>query len=114
MVINSDNGAVIADKIKKADTFWHRLVGLIPYSNLPEGEGIILAPCQSVHTLFMRFTIDILYLDRDWRVLATFPGVKPWRLLPLNWRCRYVLEVPSGSIFNSRTEVGHRLFLPAK
>jgi uncharacterized membrane protein (UPF0127 family) len=113
MIINSDTGAVLAHGLKKADTFWSRFLGLMPYKHLPKGEGLLISPCQSVHTFFMHFAIDVLYLDSDRCVLAIFPSVKPWRVLPLKLRCRYVLEVPPGTLRSSHTDVGHCLKITA-
>lgn len=113
MVINSDTGDVLAYGLKKADTFWSRFLGLMPCKRLPEGEGMLLTPCQSVHTFFMHFAIDVLYLDLDKQVVAVFPNVAPWRVLPFKRRCRYVLEVPAGTLQGSHTDIGHHLKITA-
>jgi uncharacterized membrane protein (UPF0127 family) len=109
MVINWNTGAVLAYELKKAESFWQRFLGLMPYKELPAGEGMLLSPCQSVHTFFMRFAIDVIYLDTDKRIVEAYPNVKPWRVLPFNRRSRSVLELAPGTLLKTHTDVGHHL-----
>jgi uncharacterized protein len=86
---------VVCDSCAVADTMWTRLRGLMGRRELEPGEGLLLRPSGSVHTCFMRFAIDIAFLDRELRVLAVSPGVRPWRLR-LQRGARAVLELPAG------------------
>jgi uncharacterized membrane protein (UPF0127 family) len=78
-----------------ADTIWSRLRGLMGRRGLESGEGLLLRPAGSVHTCFMRFAIDVVFLDSESRVLAVSPAVRPWRLR-LQRGARAVLELPAG------------------
>jgi uncharacterized protein len=78
-----------------ADTMWARLRGLMGRRDLGRGQGLLLRPSGSVHACFMRFPIDIVFLDRALRVLAVSPAVRPWRLR-LQRGARAVLELPAG------------------
>jgi uncharacterized membrane protein (UPF0127 family) len=86
---------VVCESCSIADTMWTRLRGLMGRRELEPGEGLLLRPSGSVHTCFMRFAIDIAFLDSELRVLAVSPGVRPWRLR-LQRGARAVLELPAG------------------
>jgi uncharacterized protein len=86
---------VVCDSCAVADTMWTRLRGLMGRRELEPDEGLLLRPSGSVHTCFMRFAIDIAFLDSELRVLAVSPGVRPWRLR-LQRGARAVLELPAG------------------
>lgn len=115
IVINLDTGKRFATKLERADTFWTRFLGLLPYKSLPEGEGLILTPCRSVHTFFMKFSIDVLYLDQYYRIVKVHERVKPWRALAPCKKAIHVLELPAGMIATTETCEGHRIaFIKAK
>jgi uncharacterized protein len=66
-------------RVKRADSFRARLLGLLALPRLQPGEALALTPCSSVHTCFMRYPIDVVYLDRDSRVIKVVPALAPWR-----------------------------------
>jgi uncharacterized protein len=74
-------------------------------TGLPQGEGLWIAPCESVHTFFMRFAIDLVYLDREHKVKKVRSNVGPWRLSAC-FSAHSVLELPAGTIRASQTECG--------
>lgn len=81
-------------------------------SNLPPGTGLVIDPCSSIHTFWMRFPIDVLYVDREGMVLRADRAMKPWRVGPLLVRHgRYVIELPAGTIEQSQTAQGDRVIL---
>lgn len=79
--------------------------------SLPPGEGLLLDPGGSIHTFFMRFPLDVVYLDRNGRVLRIAERMPAWRIGPIVWRCRYVLELPPGTIAATGTAVGDTIEL---
>ena len=87
------NGEVLFDSVKTADTFALRFLGLMPKKTLQPSEGLLLKNCSRIHTNFMRFTIDVIYLSKDGRVLDT-ETVKPWRLGKRVDGTENILEVP--------------------
>ncbi len=105
-VINLKNNAVLADKAKIADNFFKRLIGLLNRNGLQEGEGLILRPSNSIHTCFMRFTIDALFLDKNNQVIAVLSALKPFRLSPIYFNALLTIELPSGVIEKSLTKTG--------
>ena len=95
--VQSDDGRVLAESVRVADTFWRRLVGLQGRRSLPAGEVLWLSKCTSVHTAWMRFAIDVIFLDDQMRVLEVRPAVRPWRIViprvaPESGRVRHVIE----------------------
>lgn len=102
-VVCVESGAILGDRIARADTFRLRLLGLLPRRGLAWGEGLLLEPCNAIHTFFMRFPIDVLFLDRDGRVVAAVPALPPWRARRAGNAVR-VLELPAGTL--GRTGVG--------
>jgi uncharacterized membrane protein (UPF0127 family) len=109
-VRNITRGLVLADSAELADTSEKRRTGLLKHTELKSGEGLWIVPCESVHSFFMKFTIDVLYLDRDKKVRGMRPNMKPWRVsacLPAH----SVLELPAGTIDRTGTAKGDQLAL---
>ena len=88
-------GKCIADRVKIADTFMTRFFGLMPKKSLQDGEGLFLQRCSSIHCFFMKFPIDVIYLDKGFKVLCT-ETVAPWHVGSLVRHARHVLEVEAG------------------
>lgn len=72
------------------------------------GEGLWLLPCPMIHTFFMKFSIDVLFLSRQWRVLKVMENLKPWRISPYVFGAHSVLELPGGSLKGS-VAAGHTI-----
>ena len=75
----NEAGEVVVERCSVADKPWSRMRGLLGRDGLGSGEGLLLRPCGSVHTFFMRFPIDVVFLDRELGVVAVSPEVPPWR-----------------------------------
>ena len=96
-----------------AENPWTRAVGLLGRKELGEGRGLWIRPCKSVHTLFMRFPIDVAYLSLDGTVVKTSARLCPFRLSMGGRRAHSVLELPTSSLERAGLKVGDRLsFLP--
>jgi uncharacterized membrane protein (UPF0127 family) len=112
-VTNSTRGTVLATCLEVADSAPKRSKGLLGRVGLAPGEGLWIAPCESVHTFFMRFPIDLVYLDRKNKVKKVRSDVGAWRLSAC-LSAHSVLELPAGMIRSTRTEPGDTLeFVPA-
>lgn len=105
-VVNHTKQTLVAARVAIARTWWQRAVGLLGRSALADGEGLLLAPCRSIHTCGMRFPIDVVLLDRHVQVVRCLRQVVPFRVTPPVWRAWAALELAAGSILTSRTEVG--------
>jgi uncharacterized protein len=93
-----DSAAVVIERLTIADRFWSRFCGLQFRRPLPPGQGILLAPCASIHTMWMRFAIDAAMLDRTGKVLALHRAVRPWRILFAPRGTHAVLEASAGTL----------------
>jgi len=110
---NAAKGARVADRARLANRFWSRLVGLLDRSHLSAGEGLVLAPGNAIHTLFMRMAIDVIFVDKNGEVVKTAVNVRPFRMVMCPLRTRYTLELPVGVIEQTGTAVGDRIeFFP--
>lgn len=108
-IVNDRTGDLLADRAWRAATPWARLRGLIGRPPLQRGEGLVLTPCNGVHTWFMRAAIDVLLLDREHRVVHACPRLAPYRLSPIVWKAHSVVELAPGAA--AATRVGDRLRL---
>jgi hypothetical protein len=78
-LVNQRTGAIVASHLELADSAWTRLRGLLGRGELPAGHGMRIRPSGSVHMMFMRFPIDVVFVNRDDEVVKTVPGLQPWR-----------------------------------
>ena len=95
IALASDDGNVVCERCLLAETPLARLRGLLGRSDLPAGEGLLLRPAGSIHTAFMRFPIDAVFLDRSDRVLKVAHELAPWRMAGCRG-ARAVLELAAG------------------
>ncbi len=107
-VLNVTRGTVLAMRLEAAHTGPSRRKGLLGRESLESGEGLWIAPCESVHTFFMKFPIDLVYLDRKHTVKKVRSSVGPWRLSGC-LTAHSILELPAGTIGTTRTQRGDTL-----
>ena len=110
IVRNLTKESVLADHAGVAETQETRNRGLLKHPSLDQGDGLWIVPSQSVHMFFMKFDIDLVYLDRQKRVVKVRGNVRPWRI-SLCLKAHSVLELPVGTIETSRTGVGDQMEL---
>lgn len=96
--INLQTGQIIANNLQMKDGFFERMVGLLGRKDLPPSSGIILKPCTQIHTCFMRFNIDVIFLTKDLEVLYVIENMPPWRLSPLLLKSYYTIELGAGTL----------------
>lgn len=87
---------ILANRVVRARGFWGRIRGLIGRVALQDGEGMLLVPCNSVHTAFMGYPIDVVFLDAEDRVTALRRELKPWRMAQGGLAARKTLELAAG------------------
>jgi hypothetical protein len=107
-VTNLSRGTVLATHLEVADTSPKRNKGLLGRHHLPPGEGLWIVPCDAIHTIGMRFSIDLIYLDSKNGIKKLLNDVPPWRMsacLPAH----SVLELPAGTIRETKTRFGDTL-----
>jgi uncharacterized membrane protein (UPF0127 family) len=101
------SGKVLAPNLAVADTFFTRLKGLLGKQELPHGEGLWIKPCNSVHTFGMKFPIDIIFLDKNYRIIGLANGLNPNRASKVLLEASSVIELPAGTLVASKTVVGN-------
>jgi uncharacterized protein len=95
VALANDDGTVVCEHCLLAETMFTRLRGLLGRKGLAEGEGLLLRPASSIHTAFMRFAIDAVFIDRENRIVKVAAELRPWRMAACRGS-RAVLELPAG------------------
>lgn len=108
-VQNQTKGTCLGTRIELASTQKTRMFGLLGRSGLAQEEGLWIRPSNGVHTFGMGFSIDVIGLDRDHRILRLWDSLPPQRLTALYWKMQSVLELPAGTIRRSGAELGDAL-----
>lgn len=92
-----------------ADSFFTRLAGLMFRKPLPVATGLLLSPCNSVHMCFMRFAIDVVYVDKEYTVLKVVKNLRPWIGLSMCTKAWATVEFAAGEVERCGLEVGRKL-----
>ncbi|MEM0951168.1 MAG: DUF192 domain-containing protein [Cyanobacteria bacterium P01_H01_bin.74] len=108
-VTNKNKKTRVAGHVVYAKTFLTRLFGLMGKPYLEENTGLLITPCKEVHSLFMRFSLDVVFLDKENKVVHLKSTMKPWRVSRYVASARSVLELNAGSIQASQIEIGDEL-----
>jgi uncharacterized membrane protein (UPF0127 family) len=108
---NQTRQLFLATNLAVAETHWSRLVGLLGASedDFRNGRGLWIRPCRGVHTLGMRFPIDVVYLDPAGIVVHLECGLRPWRIAPVRLQAASVLELPQDTVTSTGTALGDRI-----
>ena len=97
-IITKKDEKVIAEKAILADSFLKRARGLM-FSNSMDGfDALVIKPCKSVHTFFMNYPIDIIFLNNDFKIIAIEREMKPWRMTPIYFSATEVIELKGGHV----------------
>ena len=105
---NVTRDTVLGDAISLADTSAARRVGLLKHTHLEPGHGLWIVPCEAIHTFFMHFPIDLVYVDRKRHVRKVLNSLAPWRLSAC-LSAHSVIELPAGVVQQSGTRKGDQL-----
>ena len=108
---NRTRTTYLATELLIARTHWSRFRGLMATdaSHFRRGQGLWIVPCHGVHTLAMRFPIDAVYLDQERIVIHIEQELKPWRMAAIRVLATSVLELPTGTVRGTRTELGDQV-----
>lgn len=107
-VRNLTRNTILADAADVADTSEKRRTGLLKHDHLDAGTGLWIVPCESVHSFFMKFTIDLVYMDRNKKVKKVRSRMVPWRLSAC-LTAHSILELPAGVVEATGTRAGDQL-----
>lgn len=111
MIVNLTRDTVIASRIEIAQNPWGRMKGLLGRRDFPSQEALIITHCRSIHMFFMKFPIDVIFCDRQNKVIGLCERLKPFCLSPIFFKASYAIELPSGSIAASKTQTGDQVDL---
>jgi uncharacterized membrane protein (UPF0127 family) len=106
---NIRNGKQLADNVTVADDLFKRMKGLLGRDNLLDGEALWIKPCMSIHTFFMKYPIDIFFLDKRKRIITTIRNMQPNRLTWIYPNAVSVLELPAGVLQTTDTRIGDEI-----
>ena len=104
-LVNARNDRVLAESVSRAFDSRSRRRGLLSHTSLPRGSAMVIAPTSAIHTFFMRFPIDVAFIDRAGRVVKARAGVRPWRIV-MAPRAFAAIEMPEGILAESQTTPG--------
>jgi uncharacterized protein len=112
--INYTRDTILCARLEEASTISAQAVGLLGRDTLAPDHGLLFVrnrfdPFMWMHTLFMRFAIDIVFLDRGDNVIRIVPELQPWRFSPIVWAARKALELPAGAAARSATRAGDQI-----
>lgn len=113
-IVNETRGTLVAQDVQVADGVWSRFWGLMGRRRLPEGGGLLLKPSSSIHTAFMRFPIDVVFLDRELRVVKVVPEMKPFRVTMAFGGAHSALELNAGAAARAQVEADDQLVLTSE
>ena len=101
----------LATELEVANTHWTRFCGLMARKTdtFQNGRGLWIVPCHGVHTMAMRFPIDVLYLDKENVVVHLEQNLAPWRFAPVRRKAKSVLELPTATVSATGTELGDKV-----
>jgi len=108
-LVNVTNGKLLADDVAKAHCFLTRLKGLLFTRDFHYGQALHIQPCNQIHTLFMKYAIDVLHLNESCEVVGIEENVRPGRVGRKFAGTVSVVELPSGTVNLTHTELGHKL-----
>ena len=109
-LVNQRTDEALAERVEVAVTRRDRRKGLLGRSSLEPASALIIAPCFSIHTMFMRFDIDVVFVDDDGRAVKVVRDMTPWRIA-VDPTAHAVVELPGGSLRDRQVNIGDRLYL---
>lgn len=110
-VYNKTRETFLAFRVKVADSILGRLIGLLGKRSLQPDSGVWICPANSIHTVGMLFSFDLVLIDKDFKVVGLRELVRPFRITLPNGKAESVLELPAHTIFRSRTQIGDQLLI---
>ncbi|MBM3246498.1 MAG: DUF192 domain-containing protein [Candidatus Omnitrophica bacterium] len=110
-IVNKTKNTILAQDVSIANRLFKRMKGLLGRKEFKAGQAIILEPCNSIHTFFMRFPIDVLFVDKNNRVIKVKSSLKPFRLSPIYFNAAFAIELPSGMAEATSTSQGDILLI---
>ena len=103
-IVVKEKRIILGEKIVEARSFGKRLKGLMGQSSFKDFDGMMITPCHSIHTFFMKMTIHAIFLDKLNRVVKIYENLNPWKVTPIFFKAEKVLEISSKKNISSLRE----------
>ncbi len=108
-IVNITRATTLASYVEIADNPAQRMKGLLGRSSLAEGYALVITGCNSIHMLFMKFPIDVVFLDKKKNVVGIVSNIKPFQFSPIFWKAACAVELPVGIIASTKTQLGDQM-----
>ncbi|MDP5274488.1 DUF192 domain-containing protein [Chengkuizengella axinellae] len=105
-VINQGNDVVIAEQVRFAHTFFSRFIGLMFKKHIFRDGALHILPCSQIHTFFMKFPIDVVYLNSDYEVVGIEENLSPWKIGGKFKQVKSIIELSSGAVVKTGLKIG--------
>jgi len=105
-IINKTKNVILAEEAAVADTPFKRIKGLLGENSLAQNRGLIIRPCNSIHTFFMKFPIDAVFVNSANTIVKIIPNMAPFRLSNIYWKAKFVVELPAGTAEKTPSQIG--------
>jgi uncharacterized membrane protein (UPF0127 family) len=109
MIANLTSNTRIASRVIIAQSPWQRMKGLLGARDFSQGQALVITHCQSIHMFFMKFPIDVIFCDRQNKVVGLCTSIKPFSMSPVFFKASYAIELPAGSIALSKTQIDDQI-----
>lgn len=109
MIQNKTQQNVLAQKVFLAKHFWARAKGLLGRKALDPQEALLIPHCQAIHMFFMRFPIDVVFVDKTYHVVGLVRRIKPFAMSVFFWKAAFAIELEAGTIDKTKTALGDLL-----
>jgi len=110
-IIKDKNAELVVDQLEQATSLFERGKGLLGRDGLNEGHGLWIKPCNNIHTFFMKFKIDCVFLDEKLVIQKIAANMKPFRVAGPVWKARSVIELKAGTAEKAKLSVGDQLYV---
>jgi uncharacterized membrane protein (UPF0127 family) len=108
-IVNLTRTSTLATAVETADSPLKRMKGLLGRNSLNSQEALVITQCQSIHMFFMKFAIDVLFIDGKNKIVGVVSNIQPFQLSPIFWESTCAIELPAGTIETTKTEVGDEI-----
>ncbi|MBC7421666.1 MAG: DUF192 domain-containing protein [Bdellovibrio sp.] len=108
---SSDGAELLIEKLEVAESFWQRGRGLLGRKNLEANQALWIMPCNNIHTFFMKFTIDCIFVDKKMQIKKIVSRVSPFRFVGPYWKAFSVIETSEGFAEKKKLSIGDHLYV---
>lgn len=108
-LVNASKNKTVATKLEVAKSFWSRVVGLLGRKDLHSEEALWINSCNGIHTCFMKFPIDVVFVDSEFKIESVHTDIKPWRFVWAGEKGKSVIELRGGRASELKLEIGDQL-----